>query len=180
MSAASADYLEQITKPDEIIGLSSWSKTFMAMVDAMNPMAIQAGAQMVQVLGGVGNPAMENHAVHLVRRLAGLVQGQAVLLWAPGVVGTAETRQLYPQDPFVAAAIEKYDQISLCLVSIGSVEPSDMLASSGYGFSAVELCAALILVPICICHIHRQDGLRGSTSLGQPIHFLPRYMALDA
>ncbi len=141
IGAATAYYLEQTIKPDEIIGLSSWSKTLMAMVDAMNPLGKQAGAQVVQVLGGAGNPAVENHAVHLVRRLAVLVQGQAVFLPAPGVVGTAETRQLYLQDPFVAAAIEKFNKITMCLVGIGSVEPSDMLASSGNVFSNEELDA---------------------------------------
>ncbi len=139
IGAATAYYLEQTIKPDEVIGLSSWSKTLMAMVDAMNPLARQAGAQVVQVLGGVGNPAVENHAVHLVRRLAVLIQGQAVFLPAPGVVASAEMRQLYLQDPYVAATIEKFRKITLCLVGIGSVEPSDMLASSGNVFSDEEL-----------------------------------------
>jgi DNA-binding transcriptional regulator LsrR (DeoR family) len=143
IGAATAYYLEQTIKPGEVIGLSSWSKTLMAMVDAMNPLSKQAGdqAQVVQVLGGAGNPAVESHAVHLVRRMAVLVQGQAIFLPAPGVVGSAETRQLYLQDPYVAGAIDKFDKITLCLVGIGSVEPSDMLASSGNVFSNEELDA---------------------------------------
>lgn len=141
IGAATAYYLEQTIKPNEVIGLSSWSKTLMAMVEAMNPLAKQAGAQVVQVLGGLGNPAVESHAVHLVRRLAVLVQGQAVFLPAPGVVVSADTRQLYLQDPYVAETIEKFKKISLCLVGIGSVEPSDMLASSGNVFSSEELDA---------------------------------------
>jgi DNA-binding transcriptional regulator LsrR (DeoR family) len=139
IGAATAYYLEQTIKPNEVIGLSSWSKTLMATVDAMNPLAKQAGVQVVQVLGGMGNPAVEHHAAHLVRRLAVLVQGQAVFLPAPGVVVSAETRQLYLQDPYVAEAIETFKKVTLCLVGIGSVEPSDMLASSGNVFSAQEL-----------------------------------------
>lgn len=141
IGAATAYYLEQTIKPNEVIGLSSWSKTLMATVDAMNPLTRQAGVQVVQVLGGMGNPAVEHHAAHLVRRLAVLVQGKAVFLPAPGVVVSAETRQLYSQDPYVAEAIETFNKVTLCLVGIGSVEPSDMLASSGNVFSAEELNA---------------------------------------
>jgi DNA-binding transcriptional regulator LsrR (DeoR family) len=141
IGAATAYYLEQTIKSYEVIGLSSWSKTLMAVVDAMNPLAKQVGIQVVQALGGMGNPAVEHHATHLVRRLAVLVQGLAVFLPAPGVVVSSETRLLYLQDPYVADAIETFKKITLCLVGIGSVEPSDMLASSGNVFSAEELDA---------------------------------------
>lgn len=141
IGAATAYYLEQTIKPNEVIGLSSWSKTLMATVDAMSPLPKQAGVQVVQVLGGMGNPAVEHHATHLVRRLAVLVQGQPVFLPAPGVVVSAETRQLYLQDPYVAEAIDTFKKITLGLVGIGSVEPSDMLASSGNVFSHEELNA---------------------------------------
>lgn len=139
IGAAAAYYLEQTIKPNEVIGLSSWSKTLMAMVDAMNPLPPQSNTQVVQILGGVGNPAVERHAVHLVRRMSILVHGEAFILAAPGVVGSAETRQLYLQDQFVTAALAKFPKITLGLVGIGSVDPSDMLANSGNVFSTQEL-----------------------------------------
>lgn len=109
------------------------------MVDAMNPLPHQNGAQVVQILGGVGSPTVEGHAVHLIRRMAFLLQGDAFFLGAPGVVGSPETRQLYLQDQFVAAAMAMFPRVTLSLVGIGSVVPSDMLASSGNIFSAQEL-----------------------------------------
>ena len=139
IGAAAAYYLEQTIKPNEVIGLSSWSKSLMAMVDAMNPLPQRDGTQVVQILGGVGNPTVERHAVHLVRRLAVLVQGEPVFLSAPGVVGSAETRQLYLKDQYVAKTMAMLPRISLGLVGIGSVVPSDMLASSGNVFSDQEL-----------------------------------------
>jgi DNA-binding transcriptional regulator LsrR (DeoR family) len=139
IGAAAAYYLEQTVKPSEIIGLCSLSKTLMAMVDAMNPLPKPAGAEVIQVLGGVGNPAVERHADHLVRRLAILVRGKAVFLPAPGVLASPEMKNLYLQDPYVASTIEMFPKITLCLVGIGSVEPSDMLASSGNVFSNEEL-----------------------------------------
>ena len=139
IGSAAAFYLEQTIKPNEVIGVSSWSKTLMAMVDAMNPLSNQNGRQVVQILGGVGNPSVERHAVHLIRRMAVLVQGEPVFLAAPGVAGSAETKQLYLQDQFVSAAIAKFPKITLGLVGIGSVVPSEMLANSGNIFSAQEL-----------------------------------------
>ncbi len=139
IGTAAAYYLEQTIRPDEIIGLSSWSKTLMAMVDAMNPLPKPAGAEVIQVLGGVGNPTVESHAVHLVRRLAVLVRGKAVFLPAPGVVVSPEIKTLYLQDPYVSGTVAMFPKVTLCLVGIGSVEPSDMLASSGNVFSQEEL-----------------------------------------
>lgn len=139
IGTAAAYYLEQTIRPDEIIGLSSWSKTLMAMVDAMSPLPKPAGAEVIQVLGGVGNPTVESHAVHLVRRLAVLVRGKAVFLPAPGVVVSPEIKTLYLQDPYVASTVAMFSKVTLCLVGIGSVEPSDMLASSGNVFSQEEL-----------------------------------------
>jgi DNA-binding transcriptional regulator LsrR (DeoR family) len=139
LGAAAAFYLEQTLQPGEVIGLSSWSKTLMAMVDAMNPMDREDGAEVVQILGGMGNPSVETHAVHLVQRLAVLVQGKASFLPAPGVVASAEMKQLYMSDPYVMEVFGKFSKISLGLIGIGSVEPSDMLASSGNVFSAEEL-----------------------------------------
>lgn len=139
LGSAAAYYLNTTLKPKEVIGISSWSATLLATVDAMMPVSKSNGAHVIQILGGVGNPTAESHAVHLVSRLATLVQGQAVFLQVPGLVGSLDIRQLYLQDPFVCEAIESFDNVTLALVGIGSIEPSDLLASSGNVFSPQEL-----------------------------------------
>jgi DNA-binding transcriptional regulator LsrR (DeoR family) len=105
----------------------------------MRPLSRQIGTQVIQILGGVGNPTAEHHAVHLVRKLAVLVQGEATFLPAPGIVGSAETRQIYLQDQFVQQAMAQFEHVTLALVGIGTVEPSRLLASSGNVFSPQEL-----------------------------------------
>jgi DNA-binding transcriptional regulator LsrR (DeoR family) len=57
------------------------------------------------------------------------------------VVGGLETRQLFLQDPFVCETIDRFHSVTLALVGIGDVEPSDLLASSGNVFSEQELRA---------------------------------------
>jgi DNA-binding transcriptional regulator LsrR (DeoR family) len=139
IGSAAAYYLETTLKQNEVIGISSWSSTLLATVDAMSPFKQKMGARVVQILGGIGNPMAEHHAAHLVRKLALLVHGEVTLLPAPGVVGTAEMRQIYLQDQYVQQAIQQFDHVTLALVGIGSVEPSKLLVSSGNIFSEQEL-----------------------------------------
>src|ERR1039457_2966622 len=94
LGAAAAYYVETTLKPTDVVGLSSWSAALLAIVDAMQPTRRTDGVRVVQILGGVGNPGAEVHATHLTRRFANLVGGTATLLPAPGVVGSAEARDV--------------------------------------------------------------------------------------
>ena len=139
LGPAAAYYVETTLRPHDVVGLSSWSAALLAMVDAMQPSARTAGVQVVQILGGVGNPSAEVHATHLTRRFANLVGGAATLLPAPGVVGSAQARRVLLRDPFVREAIGLMSSVTLALVGIGAIEPSRMLAASGNVFSEAEL-----------------------------------------
>jgi len=139
IGAAAAFYVETTVKRGEVVGISSWSATLLAMVDAMHPLPKSVEANVVQILGGIGDPAAEAHAAHLSRRLATLMHGQATFLPAPGVAGAADTQRVYLDDPFVREAMALFDRVSLALVGIGTVEPSRLLASSGNVFSSEEL-----------------------------------------
>jgi DNA-binding transcriptional regulator LsrR (DeoR family) len=162
IGAAAAYYVETTLDQQEVIGISSWSGTLLAMVDAMNPLARRApanvhgnemhgnevhgngghgngGTQVVQILGGVGNPNAEVHAARLTGRLAALVNGTARYLPAPGVVGSAESVRVLRADPFVNEVYALFDRVTLALVGIGATMPSDLLASSGNSFAPGEL-----------------------------------------
>ena len=139
IGAAAAFYLETTLKQGEVIGISSWSATILAMVDAMHPVSRVTNVNVVQILGGVGNPTANVFAAHLISRLASLVHGEATLLPAPGVVGSVQARQVLLEDPYVFSAMQMFNQVTLALVGIGTVEPSGLLASSGNIFSPQEL-----------------------------------------
>ena len=139
LGAAAAFYLETTLKPRDVVGISSWSAALLAMVEAMHPSARGGGAQVVQILGGIGNPSAELHATQLTQRLANLIGGVATLLPAPGAVGTAEARRVMVKDRYVQEAMTLFRSITVALVGIGAVTPSKMLAASGNVFSAKEL-----------------------------------------
>jgi DNA-binding transcriptional regulator LsrR (DeoR family) len=139
IGAAAAFYLETTLKPGEVIGISSWSATILAMVDAMQPVSRISDVRVVQILGGVGNTKANVFATQLISRLASLVRGEATMLPAPGVVGSVQARQILLEDAYVFSAMQMFNQVTLALVGIGTVEPSGLLASSGNIFSSQEL-----------------------------------------
>lgn len=139
IGSAAAYYVETTIKPGEVVGISSWSATLLAMVDAMQPLPASYHTEVVQILGGIGSPAAEVHATHLTRRLATLIHGEATLLPAPGVLGSVDARRIFLEDPFVRQAMARFAGVTLALVGIGAVGPSRLLASSGNTFSPEEL-----------------------------------------
>ena len=139
IGAAAAYYLESALRPNEIVGISSWSATLLALVDAMHPAPRKGDVRVVQILGGVGSPSAEVHAGRLTSRLADLLGGTAIFLPAPGVVGSAAALEAITADPFVRSAMDLFEQVTTALVGIGAIEPSKLLADSGNRFSLAEL-----------------------------------------
>lgn len=139
IGSAAAYYIETTISKGEIVGLSSWSSALLAMVNAMQPLVKPARARVVQILGGVGNPSAEIYASRITERFARLVGGEAVYLPVPGVVSSAAMRAELLAAPYVQEAAALFDQVTLALVGIGSIEPSKLLASSGNVFALEEL-----------------------------------------
>lgn len=138
LGAATAYYLETTTKPGTKIGISSWSRSLFAMVDALHPGDYCKGGNVVQILGGVGNVGVQQEAMYLAQRLAAVIGAGAILLQAPAVVTSAEARRILSREPLVRQAVEIFDNLDVALVGIGSMEPSRLLASSGNVFSSEE------------------------------------------
>jgi DNA-binding transcriptional regulator LsrR (DeoR family) len=139
LGAAAAYYLESIVRPHDVVGLSSWSATLLALVDAMHPLPRKMGVQVVQILGGVGNPAAETHATRLTARMAQLLNGEAVYLPLPGVVSSDEARDVLIREEYAQEALCLFPQVTIALVGIGAVTPSPLLAQSGNVFTRPEL-----------------------------------------
>jgi DNA-binding transcriptional regulator LsrR (DeoR family) len=139
LGRAAAYYLETTINQGECIGISSWSGTILAMVDVMRQIPHSIDARVIQILGGAGEPQAKVHAAYLAGRMAELVRGKVTFLPAPGLVDSAEVRQVLLNDSSIREVIKLFDEITLALVGIGTVEPSPLLASSGNIFSNEEL-----------------------------------------
>jgi DNA-binding transcriptional regulator LsrR (DeoR family) len=141
LGAATARYLEASLMGGDLVGISSWSATLLAAVDAMHRLPRVAAERVVQLVGGVGNPAAEQHAARLTQRFAELTGARPTFLLAPGIAASVQARKVLLQDQYVKEAMTALDQVTLALVGIGALEPSQLLQSSGNIFSEDELRA---------------------------------------
>ncbi|MBB3612376.1 sugar-binding transcriptional regulator [Rhizobium sp. BK602] len=136
---AAAHLLEVTLAPGEIIGVSSWSQTIFKTVENIHPQKSAQAKYVVQTLGGMGDPSVQTHATQLTTRLARLTGAEPKLLPVQGVTSSREARLLMMADPFVRETVDLFGSISLAIVGIGAVEPSELLARSGNIFSSREL-----------------------------------------
>ena len=141
LGSAAALYLETTLGAGETVGISSWSETLLRMVASLHPLPRANGCRIVQILGGIGNPAAEVHATRLTERLAFLLKGDAQFLPAPGVTGSPENTIAFLADPYVAETSALFGELTMALVGIGALLPSRLLAQSGNIFSEEELSA---------------------------------------
>jgi DNA-binding transcriptional regulator LsrR (DeoR family) len=138
LGAAAAFFVETTMKPGTVIGISSWSRALLAMVETMHSTDSGRGGKVVQLMGGVGTGETQSYATHLVQRLASLIGAEAVLLQAPGIVSSVQARRVLCRDISVRLASDLFPKITLALVGIGSMEPSPFLVNSGNSFSPAE------------------------------------------
>ena len=139
LGAAAAFYLESTIGAGEVIGISSWSATLLATVDAMHSLPRANGGRVVQILGGASESAARSLAVELTSRLAAHIRGEAIFLPAPAVVGSRETHGILLDDAAIRDVVALFDDVTLALVGVGALEPSPLLVSSGNVFSPEEL-----------------------------------------
>jgi DNA-binding transcriptional regulator LsrR (DeoR family) len=136
---AGAHLLEVTLDEGEIIGVSSWSQTIFRMVENIHPQKSAQAKYVVQTLGGMGDPSVQTHATQLTTRLAKLTGAEPKLLSVPGLTTSREAKLLMLADPFVRETMDLFGSITLAIVGIGAVEPSELLARSGNIFSTREL-----------------------------------------
>jgi DNA-binding transcriptional regulator LsrR (DeoR family) len=136
---AAAHFLEVTLQAGEVIGVSSWSQTILRMVDNIHPLKAAKARYVVQLLGGMGDASVQTHATQLIARLAKLTGGEARLLLVQGITSSREAKLVMLADPVVRGTMDLFGRLSLTIVGIGAVEPSELLARSGNVFSRQEL-----------------------------------------
>ncbi len=139
IGAAAAEYLVRVLRPNDVLVIS-WGSSLLGMVDALQATGGfngltsgrgVAGIKVVQGLGGLGDPTHETHAADLARRLTQVLGGQAILLPAPGVAGSAAAKQAYTGDPFVAEALDQGAGANLAFMGIGAPRQDSILIRQG-------------------------------------------------
>ena len=135
LGTAAAFLVETTVRPGAVIGISSWSRSLFAMVEAMHSTNCGRGGKVVQMMGGVGTSDTYQYATQLVLKFANLIGAEPILLQAPGIVGSEQTQRVLCRDVTIRQTLDLYWQISFAIVGIGSMEPTPLLARSRNAFS---------------------------------------------
>ena len=125
LGTAAAGLLGRLVEPGAVVGLT-WGTTLREMVKAVVPRRTD-GVTVVQTLGGVGPPLAEAHAADLPRRLAAALGADLRLLQAPGVVASAEARDVLAADPQIRAALAALGTMTVAFVGIGGLATNPVL-----------------------------------------------------
>jgi DNA-binding transcriptional regulator LsrR (DeoR family) len=138
LAAATAEYLDVTLTGGDNIGVSSWSETLVGAVDTMRPKPGRVVENVVQIVGGVGEPSVQMKATRLISRLADLTGADPVFISAPGLVSTPAVRKALMNDASVTEVLAVCQTLSVALVGIGSLEPSPLLRRSGNAIAEGE------------------------------------------
>jgi DNA-binding transcriptional regulator LsrR (DeoR family) len=138
LGAAAAQYLDATLTGREVLGISSWSETLIATVDAMRVKNTPVVEQVVQLTGGVGNPQVQVQATRLTSNLARLTGAAPVFMPSPGFVGSAAIRRALMKEASIAEVAAVWKTLTMVLVGIGSLEPSPLLRRSGNAIAEGE------------------------------------------
>lgn len=139
LGAAASSYLEATLGGVDRIGIASWSQTLLAMIDRMRPFTVRGATEVVQLLGGIGTPEVQNQAQRLVGEFAQMLAAEPVYVPAPGIVASREIRDSLLRDSALAEVTSRWKGLTMAIVGVGSIEPSDLLAVSGNAFSSEDL-----------------------------------------
>jgi DNA-binding transcriptional regulator LsrR (DeoR family) len=101
------------------IGFMPWSRTLRHAVERLRPLPIVAGC-VVEMLGDLGAPALQQDVAHQTQRLATLIGADTAFLRVPGVVANPAIRAaLLRADPHARRILRLLDDLDLALLSVG-------------------------------------------------------------
>ncbi|SEG92134.1 DNA-binding transcriptional regulator LsrR, DeoR family [Nonomuraea solani] len=171
LASAAADYFDATFAGGDVVGISSWSETLLATVERMQPKTSQVADRVIQLVGGVGSPEAQVHATRLVGRLADLTRARPIFVPSPGVVGNATIRDALLQDSAIRDVMAQWNDLTVVLIGIGSLEPSPLLLSSGNAVGQAdqeELRALGAVGDVCL-HFFDTAGRLIDSGFGQRV-----------
>ena len=131
LGSAGAAYLEATLAGGERIGVSSWSQTLLSVVDRLRPLRTPGADAVVQLVGGVGVAPVQAQANRLLEELAALIGAGPVYVPAPGWWAVPTMRRSLLADPAMEGVAGQWQDLTMALVGIGSLQPSPLLQASG-------------------------------------------------
>lgn len=114
-----AELLAELVTADDVLGLAS-GRT----IDALSAHLTRLAPCTALQLTGMSDDLAVN-PVHVLRRVAELTGGQALSIFAPLTVGSAETARSLRSDPSIRSAFNRFADVTIAVTSVGSWDPPD-------------------------------------------------------
>jgi len=135
-TAASTVLIEKI-RSGMTIGVS-WGRTLAKLAQVM-PTTRKLDVQIVQLVGGLGHPGKDSHAVNVIVELARRLQARPIVLPAPGIVKKVAEKALLMSDPYIKQAFQTFERLDLAIVGIGAPSSNSILLQEGTILSIDDL-----------------------------------------
>ena len=136
-----------------VIGLSSWSSTWLGAVQQLPSFRAPVAQKVIQLFGGVGNPEVQVKATRLIDLLAHATGAEPVFFPSPAVLGSAAAASQLAEDASVRGVLDLLPSVTTTLVGIGSLESPALLRRSGSMTTeadVAELTAAGAVGDVCL------------------------------
>jgi len=124
-----AKYIENVLDEDEVVGVS-WGMTLEKVVKYLKPFE-RTVKEVVQIVGGLGEPNEDYHATNLAKELARKLNAKVSVLQAPGIAKNLEIKKAFLSDPNIVKCLEKVPSITAALVGIGTLHEDSTLIVRG-------------------------------------------------
>jgi DNA-binding transcriptional regulator LsrR (DeoR family) len=128
LGASAAIYLRETLTSGDIVGISSCSSTLLATADAMRPKTGLVVKVVTQLVGGNGDHV---GPTRLIARFANLTGARAALLPSPALVKNDMVRRALLADPAVTSVRQLWNELSVALVGVCSIQCSPLSQRSG-------------------------------------------------
>ncbi len=137
LGAAAAHYLARTVRPGENIGMA-WGGD-VERHGGSHGARVRTGVRALSRSSVALEPRMRQSTRRvLVRRLARLLDAQAILLPAPGVVANPAVRDALRKDPHVRAALEELGSLDTVFIGLGSLASNPVL-NDGHTLSKLAI-----------------------------------------
>lgn len=121
LGIALAGVFQVLPVGDKAIGFTSWSRSMRRFVENLTSFPHSSARAVIELLGDVGQPAIQHQATNATERLASLTDAEPLFLRVPGVVSTPEVREaILSNDPHARRALAAMDDLDVALVGIGN------------------------------------------------------------
>jgi DNA-binding transcriptional regulator LsrR (DeoR family) len=125
LGVAAAGYLNRVIQDGDWLGFT-WGGSLSVLADSLSP-DDKENVRVIQMVGGLGEPNAETHALDIAKRVAIAMKANLTLLPAPGIVSSLEVRQILLADKSVKQAIEMAPKVNIVFVGIGAPEPESLI-----------------------------------------------------